>query len=68
MVNRNLIRSLENDEAFAEELAFAMPEGEENSVATIEMEAPVGVNNIVEGRVIRIDEDRVLVDVGFKSE
>jgi small subunit ribosomal protein S1 len=68
MVNRNLIRSLENDEAFAEELAFAMPEGEGNSVATIEMEAPVGVNNIVEGRVIRIDEDRVLVDVGFKSE
>jgi small subunit ribosomal protein S1 len=34
----------------------------------MEGEASFDVNSIVEGRIIRIDDDIVLVDVGFKSE
>ena len=64
MVNRNLIRE------------FDVSEEEEN--AAIGTAAPedmewlggedVTVNQIVEGRVLRIDDDFVLVDVGYKSE
>ncbi|MEX2092287.1 MAG: 30S ribosomal protein S1 [Pirellulales bacterium] len=64
MVNRNLIRE------------FDVSEEEENAAigtATPEdMEwlggADVTANQIVEGRVLRIDDDFILVDVGYKSE
>jgi small subunit ribosomal protein S1 len=64
MVNRNLIREFDVSEE-EENIAIgeAMPEtfdwlgGED-----------VGVNQIVEGRVLRLDNDYVLVDVGYKSE
>ena len=68
MVNRNLIRNLDSDDAFASELEAALEMADEGGIATIESEADVTVNSIVEGRVIRVDDDRVLVDVGFKSE
>ncbi len=61
MVNRNLIRSLDEEEWIAqieglqpEELDFG---GDD-----------VAINQIVEGRVIRVDDEFVLVDVGYKSE
>lgn len=64
MVNRNLIREFditEDEESFA--IGTAMPD---------ELDwlkgGDVGPNQIVEGRVLRIDDDFVLVDVGYKSE
>ena len=68
MVDRNLIRSLDSDQDFFSELDQALMSADESGLATIESEADIDVNSIVEGRVIRVDEDRVLVDVGFKSE
>lgn len=68
MVNRNLIRNLDSDDSFAAELEAALQSADAGSIATIEEEADVTVNSIVDGRIIRVDEDRVLVDVGFKSE
>ncbi len=68
MVDRNLIRNLENDHDFLNEINMALSLAEDTGLSTIESEADVDVNSIVQGRVIRIDEDRVLVDVGFKSE
>ena len=68
MVDRNLIRNLDNDESLASELEAAIAAADDSSIATIETEADVAVNTIAEGRVIRIDDERVLVDVGFKSE
>jgi small subunit ribosomal protein S1 len=64
MVNRNLIRE------------FDVSEDEENAaigtLAPEEMDwlggADVTANQIVEGRVLRIDDDFILVDVGYKSE
>ena len=67
MVNRNLIRSLENDDTLT-----ATIERELASAQTWDsniIEGPeVDLNQIVEGRIIRVDAEAVLVDVGFKSE
>ncbi len=67
MVNRNLIRGLDlNDDEFEQELAAAM-----EGAPTEEIDwgtEDVAVNQIVEGRVIRVEGDFVLVDVGYKSE
>ena len=69
MVNRNLIRTLENDADLAAEIEAAMASTDEDGLATaIATEQSVDVNSIVEGKVIRIDDGRVIVDVGFKSE
>jgi small subunit ribosomal protein S1 len=68
MVNRNLIRNLDSDQGFLAEIDAALSHAEETGLSTIESDMDVDLNSIVEGRVIRIDEDRVLVDVGFKSE
>ena len=71
MVNRNLIRSLESDADFDAEIATL------EQLGTIEQslddnltqeEKNITVNEIVSGKVIRVDEDNVLIDVGFKSE
>lgn len=64
MVNRNLIRE------------FDVSEDEENAaigvLAPEEMDwlggADVTANQIVEGKVLRLDDDFILVDVGYKSE
>jgi len=67
MVNRNLIRGLDlAEEEWQSELEAAM-EGtppEEIEWGTQE----VAVNQIVEGRILRMEGDFVLVDVGYKSE
>ena len=69
MVNRNLIRSLENDSELAAEIEAAMEGADESDLATaIATDQNVDVNSIVVGTVIRIDDGRVIVDVGFKSE
>ncbi len=67
MVNRNLIRSLDlSDDEWMLELNEAS-EGkapEDITWSTMEMD----LNQIVEGRVLRVEGDVVLVDVGYKSE
>jgi small subunit ribosomal protein S1 len=64
MVNRNLIREydLTEDEEMSA-IGTALPE----DIDWLESE-DVGPNQIVEGRVLRLDDDYVLVDVGYKSE
>jgi small subunit ribosomal protein S1 len=64
MVNRNLIREFDwTDEE---------KDGAIGTLAPDEMDwlggADVTANQIVEGRVLRIDDDFILVDVGYKSE
>lgn len=68
MVNRNLIRNLDSDNDFSAEINAALAYAEESGLASLEAEGEIDVNQIVEGRVIRVDDDRVVVDVGFKSE
>jgi small subunit ribosomal protein S1 len=66
MVNRNLIRELEyGDELDQEvELAMAGAEADDYSVGT----SALAVNSVLEGKVLRVDNEFVLVDVGYKSE
>ena len=68
MVDRNLIRSLENDDELTSEIMAAIRGAEDTGIATIESEADVELNKIVDGRIIRVSDETVLVDVGFKSE
>jgi small subunit ribosomal protein S1 len=68
MVDRNLIRSLENDPVLKSEFLAAIDDAGETIIAEIETESNFDVNKIVEGLIVRVDEDSVLVDVGFKSE
>jgi small subunit ribosomal protein S1 len=67
MVNRNLIRGLDlNDAEWEQELSTAL-----QGVPADEIDwgsSSINVNEIVQGRVLRIEGDFVLVDVGYKSE
>ncbi|HEX3726192.1 MAG TPA: 30S ribosomal protein S1 [Pirellulales bacterium] len=67
MVNRNLIRGLDlNKQEWEEELAAAM-----GGTATEEIDwggGELAVNKIIDGKILRIDNEFVLVDVGYKSE
>ena len=67
MVNRNLIRDL-SDATLEAEIEAAMIGAAETVVDDIEADTNFAVNNIVEGRIVRVDSESVLVDVGFKSE
>ena len=70
MVNRNLIRTLEDDSISQEfedlfgneswEDVYEPPEGADLPKFEI--------NEIVEGTIVRVDSEAVVVDVGFKSE
>ena len=68
MVNRNLIRSLESEPDWDQELSDALSGDVATGLATIEQEAVIDVNKIVDGRIIRVDDEQVLVDIGYKSE
>jgi small subunit ribosomal protein S1 len=67
MVNRNLIRGLDlKQEEWEEELAQAM-----GGTVTEEIDwggGELAVNKIIDGKILRIDKEFVLVDVGYKSE
>ena len=72
MVNRNLIRSLEDD-AISQELEslFATTTDEDVSewyFQDEDAEQRYELNEIVEGKIVRVDSEAVVVDVGFKSE
>jgi len=64
MVNRNLIREFDVSE---EDWAEAVGELATDDTGWLDTEY-VDVNQIVEGTIIRVDDEFVLVDVGYKSE
>ncbi len=67
MVNRNLIRGLDvGDEELDRELEAAMADASTGTLTVANVD--ISENSIVEGRIIRVDDEFVLVDVGFKSE
>ena len=70
MVDRNLIRSLEDD-AISQQV-LDLPSDEELGdliwPETDTEEVNYELNNIIEGKILRVDSDAVLIDVGFKSE
>ena len=66
MVNRNLIRELEIGDELEQEIDRAMSGADE-----AEYEgggAALAVNSVLDGKVLRVDDEFVLVDVGYKSE
>src|SRR3954452_25197544 len=64
MVNRNLVREFDvSEEDWADAIGDALPE----DMGWIKG-GDVGPNQIVEGKVLRVDDDFILVDVGYKSE
>jgi small subunit ribosomal protein S1 len=70
MVNRNLIRHLEDDD-LAQQLALLVPEdqGEELLLEALELEQQDYIQGrIVDGRIVEINDEWALIDVGFKSE
>lgn len=67
MVNRNLIRNFDvSEDEWDIVLAEAMEGADPDEIDWGSDE--VDVNQIVEGKVLRIEGDHVLVDVGYKSE
>jgi small subunit ribosomal protein S1 len=78
MVNRNLIHSLEDDSIEKELGSLFSTTAQEDleELDLTELYYPGGVgaeqkyelNEIVEGRIVRVDNDHVVIDVGFKSE
>ena len=70
MVNRNLIRHLEDDD-LAQQLALLVPDdqGEELLLEALELEQQDYIQGrIVDGRIVEINDEWALIDVGFKSE
>ncbi len=68
MVDRNLIRGLDlNEDQWEQELALAL-EGQTEEDIDWGGGQELIVNQPVEGRILRVDSDFVLVDVGYKSE
>jgi small subunit ribosomal protein S1 len=78
MVNRNLIRDLDDDDLesqFSSSLATLLAEAEADEEEALEslyqetiIQEDYDINKIVDGRILRIDDDWVLMDVGYKSE
>jgi small subunit ribosomal protein S1 len=66
LVNRNLIRELEHGDELDQELEQAMAGASEDGYAV--GAATLAVNSVLEGKVLRVDDEFVLVDVGYKSE
>ncbi|MGC4003193.1 MAG: 30S ribosomal protein S1 [Pirellulales bacterium] len=69
MVNRNLIRGLDYaDDALEQELLDSLQGIDFDDPAALADEANVTLNTIVEGKILRVDDEFVLLDVGYKSE
>jgi small subunit ribosomal protein S1 len=70
MVNRNLIRSLE-DESIVSELEALLSDDDldEMILPTLEdINQQFDVNQIVDGKIVEVNDEFVVIDVGFKSE
>jgi small subunit ribosomal protein S1 len=69
MVNRNLLRSLDDDTLDSQvDTLFADTSDEDWGIQVLGNDAQVDVNKIITGKIIRVDNDSVMVDVGYKSE
>lgn len=69
MVNRNLIRSLEDDLMEKELDSLFGDADEEYILGELEnVNKQFDVNQIIEGKIVEINDEFVIVDVGFKSE
>ncbi|ADB17082.1 ribosomal protein S1 [Pirellula staleyi DSM 6068] len=68
MVDRSLIRLLENDPDITAMFESAIADFEEQGLDPVDGGGEFDVNKIVEGRVLRVADGMVLVDIGFKSE
>ena len=69
MVNRTLIRSLEDD-ILEQELELMFGDAAESMFdeSLLDANKQFDVNQIVEGKIVEINDEFVVVDVGFKSE
>ncbi|MCC9607592.1 30S ribosomal protein S1 [Blastopirellula sp. JC732] len=67
MVNRNLIRNLESDDSLTS-LIDSWVQDAGAFEPEFEREESVELNKIVEGTILRVDDEFVLIDVGGKSE
>jgi small subunit ribosomal protein S1 len=69
MVNRSLVRSLDDDTLEIEHADMFGDSAEELLLDSLEdANKQFDVNQIVEGKIVEINEEFVVVDVGFKSE
>ena len=70
MVNRNLIRSLEDDDLLNDlEMMAPVDETEQEILGYFQREQQeYGQGRIVDGRIVEINDEWALIDVGFKSE
>jgi small subunit ribosomal protein S1 len=68
MVNRALVRTLDNDPEFESMLESTLVGFDEEGMAPAEAGGEFDVNKIVEGRILRVSDGAVMVDIGFKSE
>jgi small subunit ribosomal protein S1 len=71
MVNRNLIRSLEDDEMLNDLAVMAPEEETEDWLLDFLQHAEqqdYAQGRIVDGRIVEINDEWALIDVGFKSE
>ena len=68
MVNRNLIRSLEDDPDISSMFESALATFDDQELDPSGGGGDFDVNKIVEGRILRVGDGMVLVDIGFKSE
>ena len=69
MVNRTLIRSLEDDLLEQELDSLFGDTAEEFILEHLEdANRQFDVNQIIEGKIVEINDEFVIVDVGFKSE
>jgi small subunit ribosomal protein S1 len=64
MVNRNLIREFDVSDSDWED-AFGVATVDESEWLLGE---DININQIIEGTIVRVDEEMVIVDVGYKSE
>jgi len=73
MVDRNLIREFnvtdeEIEKTFEETLPDVDPDTTDLDVLYDKSTSPYDVNQIVEGTVVRVDGEDVIIDIGYKSE
>ena len=67
MVNRNLIRGLDlNEQEWEKEVQLALDNGDFDSKIVEGKE--IIPNEIIDGKIVRIEKEFVIVDVGYKSE
>ena len=71
MVNRNLIRTLEDDDISQQLEEIFSGEDDLGDIIFPDAQADENrfeLNEIIKGKIVRVDDDFVVVDVGFKSE